>query len=361
MPRFQVLLLASLLFVTAAVSSAQNKPDTRLRVASPNGQIVFILSDAAHSRAMDAASNDLRYAVDFHGKWLIDESNLGLKIEGQAPLGPGMKQVDAHAGQHDETYTIPVGKTSSVRDHYNSSFVDLTDESGRKLSLEIRAFDDGVAFRYVVPKQAGLQTLRIEHELTQFAYNNDATLYPLVVDGFQTPYEDEYLERPVSGIHRDWLIGLPLLSQVPGVGWVAVTEANIDNYAGMYLRKDKGTFSLHAELSPRIDQPAIAVEDQAPGDEPVAGADDRRSARPPGGIEHDSQSQSALEDCRYVVDSCRQVSVGLVVRGFSSQHEDEAGDEHCDHEALHRLRVGFRVSLHADRCRVGAGRYKCTA
>jgi alpha-glucosidase len=236
MPRFRFLLICLLGSLFAANSFAQS-PDTRLRVASPDGQIVFILGDAKASQALEPGVNDLRYAVDFHGKWLMDESVLGLKLEGQSELGPGMNQVSVQTGQHDETYTIPVGKTSSVRDHYNSALVDLADDSGRKLMIEVRVFNDGAAFRYVVPEQPSIQKVRIEHELTQFNYNKDATLYPLILDGFQTPYEDEYQVRQVSGIHRDWLIGLPLLAEVSGIGWVAVTEADIDNYAGMYLRK----------------------------------------------------------------------------------------------------------------------------
>ena len=50
---------------------------------------------------------------------------MGLKLEGQEPLGPGMRQGNVQKGSADETYTIPVGKTSSVRDHYNSARVDF--------------------------------------------------------------------------------------------------------------------------------------------------------------------------------------------------------------------------------------------
>jgi alpha-glucosidase len=267
MPRFRFLLICLLGSIFAGNSFAQSL-DTRLRVASPDGQIVFILGDAKASQALEPGVNDLRYAVDFHGKWLMDESVLGLKLEGQPELGPGMNQVSVQTGQHDETYTIPVGKTSSVRDHYNSALVDLVDDSGRKLSIEVRAFNDGVAFRYIVPELPSIQKVRIEHELTQFNYNKDATLYPLILDGFQTPYEDEYQVRQVSGVHRDWLIGLPLLAEVSGIGWVAVTEADIDNYAGMYLRKGTSAFGLRAELSPRIETPNIAVEANAPIDTP---------------------------------------------------------------------------------------------
>ncbi len=72
----------------------------------------------------------------------------------------------------------------------------------------------------------------------------------------------------MSGLHRDWIIALPLLAQVPGVGWVAITEADIEDYAGMYLRSDKPVFSLKAELSPRIDQPGVAVDTAAPFNSP---------------------------------------------------------------------------------------------
>ena len=68
----------------------------------------------------------------------------------------------------------------------------------------------------------------------------------------------------MSGLHHDWLVALPLLAEVPAVGWVAVTEANIENYAGMYLRKNDVAFGVRAELSPRIDAPGIAVEADAP-------------------------------------------------------------------------------------------------
>jgi alpha-glucosidase len=119
----------------------------------------------------------MHYAVDFRGKWLMDESVLGLKIQGQPALGPGMKQVHAVSGHVDESYSIPVGKTSSVRDHYNSARVDFEDPSGRKLAMEVRAFDDGVAFRYIVPQQSSFANVRIEQELTEFRYPKDATLY----------------------------------------------------------------------------------------------------------------------------------------------------------------------------------------
>ena len=77
--------------------------------------------------------------------------------------------------------------------------------------------------------------VRLTRERTEFRFAKDATTYPLVLRNYTTSYEDEYQRRLLSGLHPEWLIALPLLAELPGVAWVAVTEAHIEDYAGMYL------------------------------------------------------------------------------------------------------------------------------
>ena len=273
---FSLLLLFGIEAATAQdkpvppVMPAQAAPAPPIQVVSPNGQIVFFLYEAPPPDIRTLVAKDpppqppIRYSVEFHGKPLIAKSNLGLDITGQPAFGPGMRSAGAQTSTTDETYSIPVGKTSTVRNHYNAVHADFQDPSGRKLTIEVRVFDDGVAFRYLVPPQSSLKEVHIAHELTEFSYAKDATTYPLILDGFQSSWEDEYQQRLSSGLHKDWLIGMPLLAEEPGVGWVAITEANIDNYAGMYLRKASNGNTVRAELSPRIDLPGVAVETTAP-------------------------------------------------------------------------------------------------
>jgi alpha-glucosidase len=259
-------LLCLLAFCFVATVTAQTNGAGPVTVTSPNGQIAFLLFDgpATVNEGAPAGRNalgpeGLRYAVEFHGKRLLAESALGLEMEGQPALGPGMHRTGAATTSVDESYTIPVGKTRTVRDHYNAVRAEFEDASGRKLTIEARVFDDGVGFRYVVPEQPALKQVRIAQELTDFRYVKDATTYPLILDGYQSSWEDEYQQRLVSGLHRDWLIGTPLLAEEPGIGWVAITEADIDNYAGMFLRKGKGSTSVRADLSPRVDASGIAM------------------------------------------------------------------------------------------------------
>ncbi len=267
MPCLRSTLLCLLAFCAAEMLPAQTAAAASLKVASPDGQIVFQLFDGQ-------PPSGLRYAVQFHAKPMIAESNLGLEVEGQPALGPGMQNSGAETGAVDETYTIPVGKTRSVRDHYNSLRAGYEDATGRKLQIEVRVFDDGVAFRYVVPEQPALKQVRITREDTGFTFVKDATTYPLILTGYHSSWEDEYQQRQVSGLHADWVVGLPLLTEEPGIGWLAITEADIDNYAGMYLRKGSNRFDLKADLSPhrdetgKPDEPEVAVETSTPFSSP---------------------------------------------------------------------------------------------
>ncbi len=260
------------LFVAAGILNAQspgNAVTAAASVTSPNGQITLRLFDAS------GPSSDLRYTVDFHGKPLFVASKLGLDLVGQPAVGPGMHKTGEQTESADDTYTLPAGKTREVHNHYNGLRADFADATGRKLSIEVRAFDDGVAFRYLVPKQPGIEQTRIAHEFTEFTYAKDASTYPLILDGYQSSWEDEYQLRNVSGLHPDWLIALPFLANEPGVGWVAITEADIEHYSGMYLHKSGGfvTRTVFADLSPHEDaagniDPSYAVETTTPFSSP---------------------------------------------------------------------------------------------
>jgi len=257
-----------MLFVAAGFLNAQspgNASAAASTVTSPNGQITLRLF------ADDGTNNALRYTVDFHDQPLFIASKLGLDLVGQPALGEGMRKSGEQPETADDTWTLPVGKTREVHDRYNGARVDFQDATGRKMSIEVRAFDDGVAFRYLLPKQPAIGQTRIAHELTEFTYAKDASTYPLILDGYQSSWEDEYQLRNVSGLHPDWLIGLPYLSNEPGVGWVAITEADIEHYSGMYLRKAGGFAgrTVQADLSPHEDaaghiDPSYAVETETP-------------------------------------------------------------------------------------------------
>jgi alpha-glucosidase len=68
--------------------------------------------------------------------------------------------VNVTATTTDETYHLVAGKASSVRNHFNALQLELAD-GARQLVMAARAYDDAVAFRYLVPKQPSLQEFRL--------------------------------------------------------------------------------------------------------------------------------------------------------------------------------------------------------
>jgi alpha-glucosidase len=259
--------LVALLF-WLAVATLTRPQDDRLHVFSPDGQIEFhVLLMAPPEKD---AETRLAYRVSLHGRLLMDTSFLGLQIQNQPLLGTNLKLISSKADSVDETYEIPVGKSKIVRNRYNRLVAEYQEAGalGRRLNLEVRAYDDGVAFRYVIPQVVSLRELRIQDEATQFQFAKDADSYPLILRDFRTSYEDQYHKTTISGIHAADLIATPFLVEQPGVGWVAVTEAHIENYAGMYLTHPGENFrsprTMTARLAPRVEEPGLAVTGTTP-------------------------------------------------------------------------------------------------
>jgi len=231
------------------------------------GQASVQSPDGAIEMSITANGGPLQYAVSFHGKPVILSSPLGLELEHAPVLGAAVRIANTRAGTVDETYSMPHGRSNPVHNFCRTLTLDLEETAApaHKFTLEARAYNDAVAFRYTVPAQPGLAEVRLASEKTAFTLAQDATTYALILENFQTPYEDGYHIMPLSGWHPDWLVGLPLLAELPGTAWVAITEADIDNYAGMYLQHNaKDAKVLTARLAPSLEDAGLAVRAPAP-------------------------------------------------------------------------------------------------
>lgn len=262
-------------FVLALCAATVSFADPQsVTLKSPDSQL-SITFNVAGNDAGSSVPGQLVYSVAFHNKALIEASKLTLTLQGQRPLGANVRISATTPSSADQTYRLITGKASTVRDHYNALRIDLYEEGGlqRKLAIEARAYDDAIAFRYVVPEQRSLRDFRLAKEATEFRISADATTYALELPNFHSMYESEYIKLPISafsnqgGVASKFLIGLPLLMEVPGVGWMAITEANLRNYSSMYLVNEAGGWSNHSftsELAPSGADPELAVEGSLP-------------------------------------------------------------------------------------------------
>jgi len=238
------------LLVLAAASAVLAETDT-VSLASPDGQLVlrlFIVSPK------DSILVRLAYSVTFHGKLLMDTSLLGIAIHDQ----------EVFLG---ETVGLISAKQESI-DHYNSLIAQYIQNGslGRRITIEARAYDDGVAFRYYIPRTSTVEDLQIEEELTDFHFAQDGPAYTAVLSDYQSA-KGEYTRAKLGSIPRSSLLGLPVLVEQPGVGWVAITQAQLDNYPGMYVFHPEGN-TMRTTLAPRADSQAMVMHGMTPAESP---------------------------------------------------------------------------------------------
>jgi alpha-glucosidase len=220
------------------------------RLLSPNGRVEV---------RFRVEGEQAIYEVLREGRSVIAPSPLGLDVSGGSLVQFRVLGETRNSAEH--RYRLVAGKTSEVREAYNEATFSLQ-ESGataRRLDIVFRAYDDGAAFRYVLPAQSGVSEINISGEQTRFAFPVDYQCWGANVGRFGTSHESEFDPVRASLIRPHNLFDLPLVCAAPGVAF-AIAEANLDNYAGLYLSgRGEGGLGVSARLSPRLDDPSLAV------------------------------------------------------------------------------------------------------
>lgn len=248
--------LAATLALAAVPALAED-----LRLQSPDGRTEVIVSDAGGQPV---------YSISHRGRQILAPSGLGLQFERYQRLGPGMAVTDSSLRSGEDRYRLVAGKASEVRDRYNEIKVALTETADPKRRFEVifRAYDDGVAFRYRIPAQPALTELRLVTEDTQFVFPADYDCHGLNLGSHQSSHEGEYDPVKASKIRPHNRFDTPLVCRTgAGTTTFAIAEADLRDYAGMYLSGlESGGLGVGVRLSPRIDDPGIAVHAKVEGE-----------------------------------------------------------------------------------------------
>jgi len=255
--------------LTAAAVAAFDEPTpaSRVVVTSPDGRIrveVFVEGAGKQTAAP-------RYSVFFRDRAVVLASPLGVVLADGPSLGNDSIIESGEIRQVDETYTQFPGKRSHVVNRCAEAVVKLRERGEPAIPWEVvvRAYDDGAAFRYRLPAREGKTRVAIAGERTGFRLPDDALAYALPLKGFESSHEAPYKKTLVTAMPKDWLVGLPMLAELPGTGWVALTEANLTDYAGLYLsRGGEMGAGLVSRLSPEPREAKIAVRANLPHESP---------------------------------------------------------------------------------------------
>ena len=216
------LLLAIVLAVSAVPTAMAVGGDT-VTVSAPEG--------AGPSISVWLKDGVPYYQITNGGETLVEPSKLGLSTSlGELEDGFTMGEVARSSG--DTTWKPVVGEQSQYRDYYNQASIPLT-SNGIAITLEVRAYQTGVAFRYLLPQSESTYT--VNDEYTQFVFPA-GTIASVHQGGNQTVPKQVAVES-----FSDTMYMRPLTLQYESGAAMTICEANLDNYGVMTLTKDPTT------------------------------------------------------------------------------------------------------------------------
>ncbi|MBN1561407.1 glycoside hydrolase family 97 protein [candidate division KSB1 bacterium] len=234
-------------------------------VTSPDGKIVVTLGIKENLEPYPVGER-LYYSVQKSGQAILLDSPFRLDFKDMPPLAKGLAIVDQQTRTINETWSTPFGSHSTIVNSYNEMILTLKEASApyRTITFAARAFDDGVALQYGIPEQKLLTNFIIAQEMSEFHFPIDPICWIGHYPSYRGHQETEYNRMNLSESKPGQIIACPLLAQLPNA-WVALTEANLVDWAGVYYTRHATIpAAVVTRLSPRIDQPDAAVVSAAP-------------------------------------------------------------------------------------------------
>lgn len=220
----------------------------KYQVSSPDGKVSLKVT----------VEEKISYSVQFNDIKVVDQSPILFNFKQAPPLGENLSIVSKSEFDFNKSWKPVLKRFETIQNNYKGLRLHAIEKKfpGRKVDFEFRVYNDGVAFRTEFPEQFGERENIITEEISSFNFTENHTCWAVNYGSYTTSQEVEFFERKLSDISSDMVIGLPMTVQVNEKCYVAITEADLDDYAGMYLKANfkAGEFLMRTALSPRKGQ-----------------------------------------------------------------------------------------------------------
>ncbi len=221
----RILLLLATMLVLGKVSAQKS-----YQLLSPNGELKTTIS----------LGEELTYSIEKGDEVMLNASPLALHLMDGTTLGKRARVQRAVRQSVDQTIESPLYHTARVRDHYNA----LTLRMKGEWSVEFRAYDEGVAYRFISHRK---KPFEIRNEQVEYRFAKDLSITtPYVRKGrdsvfttqFFHEFENLYTTKTLSQLNPYRLSFLPLVARATPNCNILITEVNLESYPGLYLVRD---------------------------------------------------------------------------------------------------------------------------
>ena len=256
-PILSLFRIAALLIVFSELSPAMAYAKD-FKLSSPDKQLVITVSLGKY----------ITWSVSRGQELLIAASPMSLVIEGSQTLGlaPSLLRSSIRTVQERITAVVPV-RNKVISDHFNELRLNFKGS----YALEFRAYNDGVAYRFVT--SLGNKQVNVMDEQVAFNFDANNQIYlPEEKDpDMQSHYEGDFKKMQLSEISTAQYGYLPLYLSSPSGTKMVLTESDLNNYPNLFLYGNSNTsltgkfpkVILESALKAKSDRTEIIVKKAA--------------------------------------------------------------------------------------------------
>jgi len=192
---------------------------------------VTVKSPDGHVSVQVQPGERLTYSVEFHHAVVVKTSQMGVTVDGN-DLGRKVALAGKPETKEINEHYVTRGVHTNAINHFCSAIIPLTGGTqGTSWQLEVRAYDDGVAYRYRVPETG---RHHINGESSEWQLPAGTTLWHQSADN--RSYEARFVPDIVGQMGTNQHLMAPAALKFPdNAGYGLMTEANLIQYSDMAL------------------------------------------------------------------------------------------------------------------------------
>lgn len=229
-------------FITLAALSGSSLVAKSYRLSSPNGALTAVVD----------CGDSLTYAVLAHGDTILAPSAIAMQLGNGTTWGVAPRVEKVSKKSVNSSVNTSLWQAASIADKYNS----LSLKMKGNWSVEFRAYNDGVAYRFVSDIKKPFEVINEKAEF-RFPANRPVTI-PYVNMGqdgnwgsqFYNSHENHYTVTTLTETNPGRIAFTPVAVTASDSVLVAITESDLNNYPGMYLYNPDGGSHLIGKYAP---------------------------------------------------------------------------------------------------------------
>jgi alpha-glucosidase len=229
-------IISVFVFLFFCASYSQKKQNFQL--LSPNGKIEITIT----------LSDKITWTITHEKGTVLSASPMSMTLNEDDILGKNPMLINSKKESVQSSFETPFYKKKTVQNNYNQLLLNFKGD----YSIEYRAFDDGVAYRFITKKKAAI-TVKSEEVVLNFDKDYN-TLMPYVrdlrnpKDPYISSFEAQYENKKISEFAKDTLAFLPFLVDFKNQKKAVFLEANLEDYPGMFVTNNAAKSGFEARF-----------------------------------------------------------------------------------------------------------------